>query len=141
MGVPRIKSGPMTVEEFYAFTDTRPDDEKWELIDGEPILNASPSLLHQLIVSNVVATLRLRQREVGADWIVLPGLGIRISDVKRPEPDVLVIPRGGRSIDPQSRDRNDVIVASKFFLRRPATATCAGSARPTRACRRSPITS
>jgi Uma2 family endonuclease len=27
-------------------TDTRPDNEKWELIDGEPILNASPSRLH-----------------------------------------------------------------------------------------------
>jgi hypothetical protein len=26
--------GPMTVDEFYAFTDTRPDDEKWELIGG-----------------------------------------------------------------------------------------------------------
>ena len=43
VGDPAIKTGPMTVEEFYAFTDTRPDEEKWELIDGEPILNASPS--------------------------------------------------------------------------------------------------
>ena len=43
MGVPTIKTGPMSVEEYFAFTDTRPDNEKWELIDGEPILNASPS--------------------------------------------------------------------------------------------------
>ena len=43
MGVPTIKTGPMTVEEYFAFTETRPDNEKWELIDGEPILNASPS--------------------------------------------------------------------------------------------------
>jgi hypothetical protein len=34
MGVPAIHAGPMTVEEFYAFTDMRPDEEKWELIDG-----------------------------------------------------------------------------------------------------------
>ena len=40
-GAPAITTGPMTVEEFFAFTDTRPDDGKWELIDGEPILNAS----------------------------------------------------------------------------------------------------
>ena len=45
MGIPRIDTGPMTIEEFYAFTDTRPDEEKWELIDGEPVLNASPSRL------------------------------------------------------------------------------------------------
>ena len=50
MGVPTIKTGPMTVEEYFAFTDTRPDNEKWELIDGEPILNASPSRLHQKIL-------------------------------------------------------------------------------------------
>ena len=50
MGVPTIKTGPMTVGEFYAFTDTRPDEEKWELIDGEPILNASPSDFHQKIL-------------------------------------------------------------------------------------------
>ena len=36
MGVPFLDQGPMRVEEFYAFTDTRPDEEKWELIDGEP---------------------------------------------------------------------------------------------------------
>ena len=34
MGVPIISTDPMTVEEFYAFTDTRPDNEKWELIEG-----------------------------------------------------------------------------------------------------------
>jgi hypothetical protein len=47
MGVPTITLEPMTVEEYFAFTDTRPDDEKWELIDGEPVSNASPSSLHQ----------------------------------------------------------------------------------------------
>jgi Uma2 family endonuclease len=119
MGVPRIKSGPMTVEEFYAFTDTRPDDEKWELIDGEPILNASPGPLHQWIVKNLVVALGVREREPGVDWAILPGLGVRVSDVKRPEPDVLVIPRAGRSIDPLGRDRSDVIVA--FEVLSPST--------------------
>jgi hypothetical protein len=43
VGVPVISTDPMTMEEFYAFTDTRPDDEKWELIEGEPVLNTAPS--------------------------------------------------------------------------------------------------
>jgi hypothetical protein len=55
--------GPMTVDEFYAFTDTRPDDEKWELIGGGPILNAAPSRLHQKIVKNVIFALENRARE------------------------------------------------------------------------------
>ena len=35
MGIPTISTDPITVEEFYAFTDEQPDEEKWELIDGE----------------------------------------------------------------------------------------------------------
>jgi|SRR5208282_817945 len=119
MGVPTIKTGPMTVEEFYAFTDTRPDEEKWELIDGEPVLNAAPSPIHQWIVRNLIIALGNRDRELRASWIVLPGLGVRVSDINRPEPDVLIIPRAGSSPDPLGRDRSDVIVA--FEILSPST--------------------
>jgi len=119
VGVPVIDTGPMTVEEFYAFTDTRPDEEKWELIEGEPILNAAPSPRHQLIVRNVVVALTLRERELNADWMVLPGLGVRVSNTDRPEPDVLVIRPDYRSLDPQERDTSDVIAA--FEVLSPST--------------------
>ncbi len=76
VGVPVIDTGPMTVAEFYAFTDTRPDEEKWELIDGEPILNAAPSRLHQRIVKNLIVALGNHERELRAPWVVLPGLAI-----------------------------------------------------------------
>jgi Uma2 family endonuclease len=119
MGVPVILTGPMRVEEFYAFTDTRPDEEKWELIDGEPVLNAAPSPMHQWIVRNVVLALGIRERELNASWAVLPGLGVRVSDTDRPEPDVLVIPSNHRSLDLQERDSSDVIVA--FEVLSPST--------------------
>jgi len=119
VGVPTIKTGPMTVEEFYAFTDTRPDNEKWELIDGEPILNASPSPIHQWILGNLLVALRTRARDLRANWAVLPGLGLRVSDINRPEPDALIIPRSGSSTDALGRDRSDVIVA--FEILSPST--------------------
>jgi len=119
MGVPVIDTGPMNVEEFYAFTDTRPDEEKWELIDGEPVLNAAPSAMHQWIVRNVVLALGIRERELKAPWAVLPGLGVRVSDTDRPEPDILVIPSDHRSIDPRERDTSHVIVA--FEVLSPST--------------------
>jgi Uma2 family endonuclease len=118
VGVPVIDIGPMTVEEFYAFTDTRPDEEKWELIDGEPILNAAPSDMHQWIVRNVVVCLTNWEREIKAPWAVLPGLGVRVSDKDRPEPDILVIPSEHRRPDTR-RDRSDVIVA--FEVLSPST--------------------
>jgi Uma2 family endonuclease len=119
VGVPTIKTGPMTVEEFYAFTDTRPDEEKWELIDGEPVLNASPSELHQRIVKNLSFALTTLERRPGTLWEILPGLGVRVSETSRPEPDVLIIPISGGSADPQGRDRSDIITA--FEILSPST--------------------
>jgi Uma2 family endonuclease len=121
VGVPTIKTGPMTVEEFYAFTDTRPDEEKWELIDGEPVLNASPSELHQRIIKNLSFALATLERRPGTAWEMLPGLGVRVSDTSRPEPDVLIVPTSGASSDPQGRDRSDVIVT--FEVLSPSTAS------------------
>jgi Uma2 family endonuclease len=111
----------MTVEEFYAFTDTRPDEEKWELIDGEPVLNASPSELHQRIIKNLSFALATLERRPGTTWEMLPGLGVRVSDTSRPEPDVLIVPTSGRSSDPQGRDRSDVIAT--FEVLSPSTAS------------------
>jgi Uma2 family endonuclease len=111
MDVPIIDTGSMTVEQFYAFTDGQPDEEKWELIDGEPVLNASPSPLHQWIVRNLIFAIVKREPRHGAPWGVLPGIGVRVSNVNRPEPDVMILPRTGQSIDPHRRDRSDVMVA------------------------------
>ena len=82
----------MTVETFTAFTDTRPDGERWELIDGEPIMSPSPSYGHQKIVLNLSVV--LSGFEDDAAWEVLPGLGAKISDIDMPVPDVLVRPKG-----------------------------------------------
>jgi Uma2 family endonuclease len=120
VGVPTIETGPMTVEEFYAFTDTRPDNEKWELIDGEPILNALPSPVHQWIVKNLLVGLGNREREPNATWAVLPGLGVRVSRTNRPEPDVLIIPRSAFSVDPSQRDTSEMIAG--FEILSPSTA-------------------
>jgi Uma2 family endonuclease len=119
MGIPTINTGPMTVDEFHEFADRRPDEEKWELIDGEPILNAAPSPLHQWIVKNVLFALMLLEREPTATWAVLPELGVRVSETNRPEPDIVIVPRTGVSLDLQSRDLRDPLVA--FEVLSPST--------------------
>jgi Uma2 family endonuclease len=119
MGTPFIDIGPMTVDEFYAFTNTRPDDEKWELIGGEPILNAAPSMLHQRIVKNVIYALERLQRELATSWEVVPGIGVRLSDTDRPEPDVIVVPLEISPSANQKRDTTNVMVA--FEVLSPST--------------------
>jgi Uma2 family endonuclease len=92
MGIPFRNPEPMTADEFFAFTATRPDEEKWELIDGEPVMNASSSFLHQTIASNLIGELRQRRRGKRPSWVVIPGMGVRVSETRVPVPDVIVRP-------------------------------------------------
>jgi Uma2 family endonuclease len=114
MGVPFLDPRPMNAEEFFAFTATRPDDEKWELIDGEPVLNASATRLHQKIILNL--TVLLDQFARNAAWEVLPGLGVRLSTISVPVPDLLIRPND----DLKGVECDDMMVA--FEVLSPSTA-------------------
>jgi Uma2 family endonuclease len=115
-----LQTGPMTVQEYFAFTDTRPDNEKWELIDGEPLLNASPSSLHQTILWNPAFLLGTLQRQRPQSWESSPGIGLRVSDTSLPEPDVFIVPAGAAKRDPYGRATSDVIVTIEILS--PSTA-------------------
>jgi Uma2 family endonuclease len=118
VGVP-INSGPMTVEEYFAFTDARPDDEKWELIKGEPVLNDSPSFLHQLVLGNLIFALAMIERREPQSWEAIPGIGVRISDTSLPAPDVMILPAGTIRLNPYGRETRDLLAA--FEILSPST--------------------
>ena len=82
----------MTIGEFLAFTGTRPQEERWELIEGVPVLNPSPVQIHQLVAANLVAFLMQQKEVTGATWIPLLGVGTRVpvSPNSLPRPDVYV---------------------------------------------------
>jgi Uma2 family endonuclease len=120
VGVPIIKTGPMTVEEYFSFTDTRPDNEKWELIEGDPILHASPSGLHHRILKNLIYLLANIERERSRSWEAIPGIGVRVSDTSLPEPDVMILPASQIGMNPGSRQTSEVIVT--FEILSPSTA-------------------
>lgn len=82
----------LTIEEFLAFTEQRPDGEKWELIEGRAVLNPSPTNYHQIVVANVVTFLMIEKRRLGAIWLPLLGVGTRvpISQNSLPQPDLMV---------------------------------------------------
>jgi Uma2 family endonuclease len=120
VGVPVINTGPMTIEDFHAFTDRRPDNEKWELIDGEPVLNASPTGLHQVILANLVFLLGAIRRERQQSWVSIPGIGVRISDTSLPEPDLLIVPAATVKRDPYGRQTRDALAIIEILS--PSTA-------------------
>lgn len=108
---PRRQPQQMSARDFRAFQDGRPDQERWELIDGVPVMMTPPFLDHNRIASNLERVLNdalevhdptreAVQRpgvELGLGADVLTGLGREAE--YRPEPDVAVIahdPRPGR---------------------------------------------
>jgi Uma2 family endonuclease len=83
-----------TIETFRAFTDDRPGFEKWELIDGEMVLNPTPTNRHQIVVNNILADLDATRERTGASWLGIPGIGTRSRSDPFNEavPDVMILP-------------------------------------------------
>ena len=52
-GVAQRSPPRLSVELFRGFLEGRPDEERWELIEGVPVMMAPPTLAHQLIASNL----------------------------------------------------------------------------------------
>jgi Uma2 family endonuclease len=82
----------MTIEEFLAFTATRPEEERWELIEGVPVLSPSPTDYHQIVVTNISGFLWRFKTERNPNWFPLIGTGTRVpaSANSLPKPDIMV---------------------------------------------------
>jgi Uma2 family endonuclease len=84
----------MSRTQFRAFIEDKPDHERWELIDGVPVMMAPPTLAHQRIAGNLQLLLNAALERHNPDLIVLQRSGVEIGpeiDNYDPEPDILVI--------------------------------------------------
>src|SRR2546430_2254784 len=90
----RPRQGTMDVDEFMAFLETRPKEERWDLIEGMAVMMAPPSLAHQRIALNLCELLNRSFSEQGLDLYAYHEIAIRVPGVInfQPEPDVVVAP-------------------------------------------------
>ena len=82
-----------SLETFHAFRDERPKSEKWELIDGVPVMMPPPTLIHQRISGNLDAMINRKLALVRPQWRADREIGLLLpkDDRFNPEPDVTVI--------------------------------------------------
>jgi Uma2 family endonuclease len=87
-------SGTMDVDEFMAFLETRPDNERWDLIEGVAVMMAPPSYEHQRITRNFCELLNSAFSEQRLDLFAYFSAGVRNPGLRnfQPEPDVVVVP-------------------------------------------------
>jgi len=83
----------LTMEQFHAFRDERPKEEKWELIDGVPMMMPPPTLMHQRIGRNLETLLNARLQQAKPEWQADREVGVWLKGDEKynPEPDVTVI--------------------------------------------------
>jgi Uma2 family endonuclease len=62
----------LTRDGFLAFLDDRPDEERWELFDGVPLMQASPRLNHQTIAFNLAKLMDAALVGTPRSWSVVP---------------------------------------------------------------------
>src|SRR5262249_34329892 len=77
------RSPQLTMEQFHGFRDERPKEEKWELIDGVPIMMPPPTLVHQQIADNLNQLLNMHLREVKPGWRAIREAGVWLKDDER----------------------------------------------------------
>jgi len=84
----------LSVELFRGFLAGRPEEERWELIDGVAVMMAPPTKAHQRIASNLERllndALEARAPTLAAYQRVGVNFGPRIENYD-PEPDVVVV--------------------------------------------------
>lgn len=78
----------MTVEDFLAFLDRRSSGERWELIDGVPMMMVGGTLAHARIAGNVDRLLAPAAEKRGC--MSLRGFLVEASETSSFEPDVMV---------------------------------------------------
>ncbi|KJS16957.1 MAG: restriction endonuclease [Peptococcaceae bacterium BRH_c4b] len=75
------------------------DDNQYELIGGKLILVPSPRSIHQIINTELVATLRDYVRKNKLGRVITAPLDVLLSETEKPQPDILFI----------SKERLDII--------------------------------
>lgn len=106
---PVRSDGKFTVEEYLAFIESRPEEERWQLIDGVAMMMPPPTLRHQRIASNLARRLNDQLEMVRPDLYAYQEIGLMVPDVAsfRPEADVAVL---DSSVDQESP------YADRFYL-------------------------
>ena len=90
---PVRQDGKFSVEEFFALIESRPEEERWQLIDGVAMMMPPPTLVHQRIASNLALELNTHFRSHRPELFAFQEVGLIVPEAElfRPEADVAVL--------------------------------------------------
>jgi len=88
------QSGDLTAGEFLKFLKFRPNEERWQLIEGVAMMMTPPTYVHQIIALNLNYLLFEALERKGLELLVVNDGGVRLRSMPDflPRPDVVVVP-------------------------------------------------
>jgi Uma2 family endonuclease len=93
----------MNVEEFLAWSERQPAEDRYELVDGEVVPMSPERYRHSLVKTDAVVALHAAVKAAGVPCKVLAdGPGVVINDHTTRIPDASVQCRGGLKQDPEA---------------------------------------
>lgn len=99
----------MTADSFLEMTLSRPDEERWQLINGEPLLMMSPpTIVHQRIALNLALLVNDALDKWRQDLFALIEIGLIVETQKdfRPVVDLAIV----------DAEAQDIHYAPKFYM-------------------------
>ena len=105
-GAVREHAPMVSVAAFRAWLASRPDKERWELVDGVPMMMTPPNRRHQRIASNIESLLNVALKRHDPRFAAYQAIGVNVVSTVPydPEPDVVVI-REDENPDPRYAER------------------------------------
>lgn len=100
--------GKLTAEQFLAFIEDRPREERWQLVDGEAFMMSPAKLPHQMIGRNLARLLDLALEKGGSDLAALQEVAVRVEEF----PDFLAV----ADVAVVDSEVEDVVYGTKFYL-------------------------
>jgi Uma2 family endonuclease len=111
-GATQRKAPPLSIETFRGFVSGRPEEERWELIDGVAVMMPPPTIAHQQIASNLQRLLNEALEKHNPEHVAFQRVGLNLGasiENYDPEPDVVVI-------DSKIAEQPDECYAGRFYL-------------------------
>ncbi len=97
------RSAPMSSHDFRVFQDHQPDGQRWELVEGTPVMMTPPKITHQRVAQNLARLLDDAVDALGLPMFAIqtPGVELGLGSIVMsssgrastyvPEPDVALI--------------------------------------------------
>ena len=86
--------GPYRLRDYLRL----PEWERWELLEGELVMNPPPTLMHQKVGMRLAYCLVEQVEDAGHGWVFSAPTGVFLSDVSAPEPDVVMVRKEKRAL-------------------------------------------